>query len=75
MTRTNREMVQIFFGFLFLENLNTGSVFYLPFPAVLLPTPETLDALASVPNRPLLLVNTQWQPGQVSVIGQPTQAT
>jgi len=36
--------------------------------AVLFPTPETLDAveaLASVPGRPLLLVNAQWQPGQV----------
>nr|XP_024394691.1 uncharacterized protein LOC112291477 isoform X2 [Physcomitrium patens] len=36
--------------------------------AVLFPTPETLDAveaLASVPHRPLLLVNAQWQPGQI----------
>lgn len=36
--------------------------------AVLFPTPETLnavEALASVPDRPLLLVNAQWQPGQV----------
>lgn len=40
--------------------------------AVLFPTPETLDAveaLASVSGRPLLLVNAQWQPGQVSLIG------
>jgi hypothetical protein len=36
---------------------------------VLFPTPETLEsieALAAVESRPLLLVNSQWQPGQVT---------
>ncbi|CAK9207812.1 unnamed protein product [Sphagnum jensenii] len=35
---------------------------------VLFPTPETLEsieALAAIESRPLLLVNSQWQPGQV----------
>jgi hypothetical protein len=36
---------------------------------VLFPTPETLEsieALAAIESRPLLLVNSQWQPGQVT---------